>query len=125
MVYTAGTVQAKYFINSSNFTYGFVTPDDSWSQPLARRVRTRCSAGIAALPGSGNGAKSLGQELAAERCVRRTARCRRSSRRCASASPGNQPDRAAGRAASRPTSRRSGYKLKQVFAEAAVYCMGQ
>ena len=31
MEYTAGQVQPKYFINSTNFVYGFVTPDDSWS----------------------------------------------------------------------------------------------
>ncbi len=31
LVYTAGTVQAKYTINATNFPFGFVTPDDSWS----------------------------------------------------------------------------------------------
>ena len=32
-------------------------------QPLAHRARTRCWAGARSLPGAGNGAKSLGQEL--------------------------------------------------------------
>ena len=31
MVYTQGTTQAKYHINTGNFPQGFVTPDDSWS----------------------------------------------------------------------------------------------
>src|SRR5580658_9495125 len=62
MQYTAGVVQPKYFINSTNFVYGFVTPDDSWSN------RWRAGPNIAlgwnaSLPGSGVGAKSLGQEL--------------------------------------------------------------
>ena len=62
MVYTAGQVQPKYFINSFNFVYGFVTPDDSWSN----RWRGGVNASLGwdpSLPGYGNGAKSLGQEL--------------------------------------------------------------
>ena len=31
MQYTPGQVQPKYLINSTNFPFGFVTPDDSWS----------------------------------------------------------------------------------------------
>ncbi len=62
MVYTPGQVQPKYFINATNFPFGFVTPDDSWEN----RWRTgpkRVLGWSPALPGSGNGAKSLGQEL--------------------------------------------------------------
>ena len=64
LVYTANQVQPKYFINSQNFIYGFVTPDNSWSN------RWRAGPNIAlgwdqSMPGSGVGAKSLGQELAA------------------------------------------------------------
>ena len=69
LVYTANQVQPKYFINSQNFIYGFVTPDNSWSN------RWRAGPNIAlgwdqSMPGSGVGAKSLGQELAGERCLR-------------------------------------------------------
>ena len=61
LVYTANQVQPKYFINSQNFIYGFVTPDNSWSN------RWRAGPNIAlgwdqSMPGSGMGAKSLGQE---------------------------------------------------------------
>ena len=31
LVYTAGTVQPKYFNNNTNFAPGFVTPDDAWT----------------------------------------------------------------------------------------------
>src|SRR5258706_12966355 len=30
IVYTAGQVQPKYFINNTNFPQGYVTPDDHW-----------------------------------------------------------------------------------------------
>ena len=63
LVYTAGQVQAKYTINAANFPFGFVTPDDSWSN----RWRAGPNASFGwdqSLPGSGVGAKSLGQELA-------------------------------------------------------------
>src|SRR2546423_1566050 len=61
--YTPGQVQPKYLINSTNFQFGFVTPDDSWSN----RWRAGANASLGwdpTLPGSGAGAKSLGQELA-------------------------------------------------------------
>ncbi len=121
MVYTANKVQPKYFINSSNFKYGFVTPDDSWSN----RWRQGPNANLGwdpALPGSGTGAKSLGQELAqsdafAECQVQKvfTAVCFRA--------PGNAADRAAV-AQIKNDFKTQGYKLKQVFAETAVHCMG-
>jgi hypothetical protein len=62
MVYTAGQVQPKYVKNPQNFPWGFVTPNDDWSN----RWRTGPNADLgwdASLPGSGEGAASLGQEL--------------------------------------------------------------
>src|SRR6516162_609468 len=65
LVYTPGQVQPKYLINANNFVYGFVTPDDSWSN----RWRGGVNASLGwdtygnAGPGYGNGAKSLGVEL--------------------------------------------------------------
>jgi hypothetical protein len=55
MQYTSGVVQPKYLINSTNFPYGFVTPDDSWSN----RWRNGVNASLgwsSSLPGSGQGA---------------------------------------------------------------------
>jgi hypothetical protein len=60
--YTAGNVQPKYFNNDLNFPQGFRTTDDSWEN----RWRAGQNAYLGfdgSLPGSGNGAKSLGAEL--------------------------------------------------------------
>jgi hypothetical protein len=60
--YTPGQVQPKYLKNPQNFPWGFVTPDDSWSN----RWRQGPNADLGwdqSLPGSGQGAASLGQEL--------------------------------------------------------------
>ena len=62
LVYTQGQVQPKYVKNPQNFAWGFVTPSDSW----ANRWRSGPNADLGwdpSLPGSGEGAKSLGQEL--------------------------------------------------------------
>src|SRR6185437_4454207 len=62
LVYTQGQVQPKYVKNPQNFTWGFITPDDTWSN----RWRSGPNADLGwdqSLPGSGEGAKSLGQEL--------------------------------------------------------------
>ena len=62
MVYTPGQVVPKYVKNPQNFPWGFVTPDDSWSN----RWRTGPNADLgwdSNLPGSGQGAAALGQEL--------------------------------------------------------------
>jgi hypothetical protein len=66
LVYTPGQTQAKYHINTTNFPQGFVTPDDSWSN----RWRTGPNSVFgwsSSLPGSGNGAKSWGQEIASSK----------------------------------------------------------
>jgi hypothetical protein len=62
MVYTPGQVQPKYVKNPQNFPWGFVTPDDTWRN----RWRTGPNADLGwagNLPGSGEGAAALGQEL--------------------------------------------------------------
>jgi hypothetical protein len=62
LMYTAGQVQPKYHINSQNFPQGFVTPDDSWSNRW--RAGPNSVFGWGSGGGSGNGAKSWGQEIA-------------------------------------------------------------
>jgi len=120
MEYTAGQVQPKYFINSNNFVYGFVTPDDSWSN----RWRGGVNASLGwdtTLPGYGNGAKSLGMELESSDAFAQcqvvkvfTAVCFRAPL---------QSDQSA--INSITASFKSGYKLKQVFQQAAAACPGQ
>jgi hypothetical protein len=120
-LYTPGVVQAKYLINTQNFSEGFITPNDSWSNRW-RQGPNQVLGWSAALPGSGTGAKSLGQELAASSAF---AQCQvqKVFQAVCYRTPQNQADRnqiatmVGGFTA-------GGYKLKQVFAESAVYCMG-
>ena len=118
--YTANTVQPKYLINSDNFKQGFVTPNDAWENRW--RAGPNSVLGFdGTLPGSGNGAKTLGQELAASDAF---AECQveKVFKAVCFRAPGNDLDRAA--VASAKTNFKSGYKLKQVFAETAAYCKG-
>jgi len=62
LMYTPGQVQPKYHINAQNFPQGFVTPDDSWSNRW--RAGPNSVFGWGGGAGSGNGAKSWGQEIA-------------------------------------------------------------
>lgn len=65
LVYTQGQVQPKYLINADNFKQGYVTPNDAWENRMRQPGRNDAGVlGWGAGSGSGNGAKSLGQELA-------------------------------------------------------------
>jgi hypothetical protein len=119
--YTAGVVQPKYLINSDNFKYGYVTTDDHWDN-YYRKGANQLLGFDAALPGAGTGAKSMGQELAhsdgfAQCQVEKVfkAVCLRE--------PGNAADRATVQNI-KSKFKTTGYKMKQVFADAAIYCMG-
>ncbi|MFC7001292.1 hypothetical protein ACFQMB_06940 [Pseudobowmanella zhangzhouensis] len=61
--YSANAVQAKYLINANNFIHGFITPDDSWRN-YWREGKNASLGWSNALPGTGKGAKSMGEELA-------------------------------------------------------------
>jgi len=122
MVYTPGQVQGKYAINTGNFPYGHVTIDDSWIN-YWRSGSNALLGWSNALPGSGNGARSFGQEIEnstqfANCQVQKVfqAMCLRP--------PSNAADRAQ---ATKITSDfvSSNYNMKTAFAESAVYCMGQ
>src|SRR5690606_239359 len=121
LVYTANQVQPKYHINAANFKYGYVTPDDRWDNYWRQGINRRLG-WDSGLPGSGRGAKSLGEELAHSDAF---AQCqvKKVFKNVCLRDPENASDR--GRIASMVNSfQASGYNLKQVFAESAVYCMG-
>jgi len=121
IVYTAGQVQAKYFINSTNFPQGFVTPDDSWTNRW-RAGPNEIMGWSTTLPGSGNGAKSMGQELGASAAFASCQVTRVFKTVCFRA-PNSSNDVA--QINSMVSSfQANGYKLRQVFAEGAAYCMG-
>jgi hypothetical protein len=122
MQYTPGLVQPKYLINATNFPYGFVTPDDSWSN----RWRGGINASLgwsSALPGSGSGAKSLGTELESAAAFASCQVTKVFQAVCFRA-PQSSADLAT--VASITQSFQSGgYNLKQVFQLAAAACPGQ
>ena len=121
IVYTAGQVQPKYFINNNNFPFGYVTPDDHWDN----RWRSGVNSLLGWDPtqtGSGQGAKSLGQELGGSQAFAGCQVTRVFKYVCFRA-PSNAADRT--QVATMIASfKSSNYSLRQVFADAAVYCMG-
>jgi len=120
--YTQGVTQAKYHINTGNFPQGFVTPDDSWSN----RWRTGANSALgwnSSLPGSGNGAKSLGQELAGSQAFA-SCQAQKVFQAVCYRTPASTAD-VSQVATMTQNFQNGGYKYKQLFASAAVYCMGQ
>jgi hypothetical protein len=121
IVYTAGQVQPKYFINDTNFPQGYVTPDDHWDNRWRGGVN-QLLGWDAAQTGSGQGAKSLGQELAGSQAFASCQVSRVFKYVCFRA-PSTAQDRT--QVSSMIASFKSNnYSLRQVFMEAAVYCEG-
>ncbi|HEX7061427.1 MAG TPA: hypothetical protein VF200_05620 [Woeseiaceae bacterium] len=119
--YTPGEVQEKYFHNDANFPFGYRTPDDHWDN-YWRHGQNRFLGWDPGLPGSGAGAKSLGEELAASDAFA-SCQVKKVFRAVCLRSPEDAADRA--QVATMTASLKNGYRMKQTFAEAAVYCMGQ
>jgi hypothetical protein len=119
IVYTAGQVQPKYFINNTNFPQGFVTPDDTWNNRW--RTGPNQILGWGAGTGTGQGAKSLGQELESSAAFASCQVTRVFKDVCLRA-PSSASD--ATQVTSMIASFQSGYNLRQVFAQSAAYCMG-
>ncbi len=120
LVYTAGSVQPKYLINSDTFKFGYVTPDDHWDN-YWRAGPNSALGWSSSLPGSGNGAKSLGEELAATDAF---AQCQ--AKKVFKTVCLRDPAIADGTEINNLVSafKNSNYNLKAVFAGAAVACMG-
>lgn len=120
--YTQSRVQKKYRHNEGNFEYGYVTEDDRWDN-YWRQGRNQLLGWDGTLPGSGNGAKTMAQELAYSEAF---ASCQVKNvfkdvclRMPVDAQDRNQIDLMTS------NFKTSGYKLKQVFADSATYCMGE
>jgi hypothetical protein len=121
--YTGGAMQPKYFNNDLNFPQGFRTPDDAWEN----RWRTGQNAHLGfspALPGNGSGAKSLGEELANSEAFA-ACQVRKVFRTVCLRAPENAADRQMVSQLTTDFMTTLGYRMKDVFAESAVYCMGQ
>jgi len=120
IVYTAGQVQPKYSINNTNFPQGFVTPDDSWTNRW-RTGPNQVLGWSSGLPGSGQGAKSLGVELESSQAFASCQVTRVFKDVCLRA-PSSSTD--VSQVTTMITSFQNGYNLRQVFAQSAAYCMG-
>ncbi|MGI9326782.1 MAG: hypothetical protein ACR2PZ_16300 [Pseudomonadales bacterium] len=118
--YTPGVVQAKFLQDAATFPYGFETLGDSW----VNYWRTGPNAHVGWNgPGSGMGAKSLGMELSQ---TRRFAECQatKAIEKVCHRTPNGPADLQAVQdiANSFEANNRS---MQRVFAESAVYCMGE
>jgi hypothetical protein len=122
MQYTAGQVQPKYLINSTNFVFGYVTTDDSWSNRWRTGGPNVSLGWDPSLPGSGNGAKSLGQELESSSAFAQCQVTKVFQAVCFRA-PQSSADMTTV-AAITASFQSSGYKLKQVFQQSAAACPG-
>jgi hypothetical protein len=121
LVYTAGKVQPKYFINATNNPYGYVTVDDSWES----RMRTGGADTFIFnfnpnLPGKGNGAASFGAEIAGSGAFAACQVQKAFKAVCLRAPSGANDGNEITKLTNAFTS--GGYKFKQVFADAALYC---
>lgn len=121
LVYTDNIVQPKSNKAATTFPLGFLTTDDSWVNYW--RVGVNESLGWdAVLPDRGNGAKSLGVEISSSRAFSECQVSQVLEQVCL-----REPTGAADSAAVRRIAdvfEAGGYNMKNVFAEAAVHCMG-
>jgi hypothetical protein len=123
--YVEGVVQPKYLINSNNFKDGYATFDDSWIN-YWREGSNAVLGWDTSLPDhgggtNGDGAKSMGVELANSHAFAECQVTKAFESVCLRA-PEDSLDRA--QINTMTSNFKSGYNMKQVFAQAAVYCMG-
>jgi hypothetical protein len=117
--YTAGKVNGKYFINSSNNKFGFVTPDDTWSNRWIDGPNA-LPLGFAGGSHTGSGAASLGLELASSDAFA-DCQVQKAFKAVCLRAPSNTTDTAAVNSI-KARFKSGGYQMKQVFADAAIYC---
>ena len=124
--YTGGAVQPKYLINSNNFEFGYVTPNDNWDNywragPNSVMGWGWAENGTSTTTGSGTGAASMGRELADSYAF---AQCqvKKVFKNVCLRDPVDAADRT--QIDTMITNFSTGYNLKNVFAESAVYCRG-
>ncbi len=123
--YTPGQVQPKYLINAANFPYGYITENDRWDNYWRQGPNQLLGWDWSGdgLPGYGNGAASMGRELAGSEAF---AQCQvtKAFRAVCLREPEDQADRDQIEAMT-ASFRSHNFKFKRVFAESADYCMGE
>lgn len=118
---TGSRVTEKHQINGNNFPFGFIIEDDRWDN-YWRAGLNKNLGWDESLPGSGNGAKTMGQELASSQ---KFAQCqvKKVFENVCLRSPQDSDDRT--QMTTMVTNfQSSGFQIKRVFADAANYCKG-
>jgi hypothetical protein len=128
LVFTDGAVSAKHLINSSNFEPGYQMTDDSWINYWRNGQNWLLGWGTAVNPDTngnetGNGAKSLGQELANSNAF---AQCQVDKVFEAVCLRGPSEYFGADRAARDGivTAFKTNYNMRNVFTDVAAHCKG-
>lgn len=119
---TGSRVQGKYRINANNFPHGYITEDDSWDNYWRQGPNSKLG-WDSSLPGNGQGAKSLGRELAHSDAFA-SCQARKVFRTVCLQSPDSAADVSQVESMT-ANFRASGYRMKALFLDAAVYCRGQ
>jgi hypothetical protein len=119
IIYTRNQVQPKYFINADNFRPGYITLDDGWENYW--RLGPNQFLGWDGSAGKGNGAASMGQELANSDAFA-TCQVKKVFRNVCFRDPVSTDRLKFNQMVS--SFKNGGYRMKQVFAEAADHCKG-
>ncbi len=117
---TGTRVKRKYLINANNFEYGYITRNDDWENNW--RLGPNAKLGWSqALQGSGSGAKSMGEELANSHAF---AQCqvKKVFKTVCLRDPTTNADNIEVERITEVF--KTGFSLKSVFAETAMYCKG-
>lgn len=119
---TGTRVQGKYLINSNNFPHGYITGDDAWVNYWREGPNSKLG-WDQSLPGSGEGARSMGRELAHSEAFA-SCQARKVFRTVCLQKPDSAADvsQVEGMTAAFES---SGYQMQELFLDAAVYCRGE
>lgn len=118
---TGTRVVPKYHINSNTFRPGYITPDDSWDN-YWRKGPNRVLGWSDALPGAGEGAKSMGRELAHSDAFA-SCQVEKVFEQVCQRRPGDAEDRAFVEQATANLAS-SDFNLQRSFIDSADYCRG-
>lgn len=119
--FTQTRVKKKNLINATNFEFGFITENDQWDN-YWRQGQNQLLGWDIGLTGSGMGAKSMGQELAHSEAFA-SCQVKKVFKTVCLRNPVDASDRNQIELITQ-NFKASAFKLKQVFADTAAYCMG-
>jgi hypothetical protein len=121
--YTPGTVQPKYFNNDANFPPGYRTTDDHWENYWreGQNAYLNFDSNGLGLPSEGNGAKSMGLELANSEAFA-ACQVKKAFKAVCLHDPEEQADFDAVDQIAATFGTTGNYRMRQVFADLAVHC---